>query len=80
LLDHDRIQIQIADNGMGMTDHTKEHLFEPFFTTKLVGQGTGLGLFTSYQIVVERHQGTLRCESQLGQGTQFRIEIPITQY
>jgi signal transduction histidine kinase len=80
LLNHDRIQIQIADNGMGMTDHTKEHLFEPFFTTKLVGQGTGLGLFTSYQIVVERHQGTLRCESQLGQGTQFRIEIPITQY
>lgn len=80
LLDNNQIQIQIADNGIGMAEKTKEHLFEPFFTTKLVGQGTGLGLFTSYQVVVEQHQGALRCESQLGKGTIFRIEIPTTQY
>ena len=71
-----RISIRIADNGPGITDTVKAKLFDPFFTTKPVGKGTGLGLAISYQIVVGKHQGTLQCYSQLGQGTEFQIEIP----
>jgi signal transduction histidine kinase len=71
------ITIKIADNGSGITEEAKLQLFDPFFTTKPIGKGTGLGLSISYQIVVEKHKGTLRCESVPGQGTQFLIEIPI---
>ncbi|MEH1921730.1 sensor histidine kinase [Nostoc sp.] len=70
--------IRIADNGSGMTEAVKERLFNPFFTTKPVGKGTGLGLSISYQIVVEKHGGTLRCVSEPGQGTEFLIEIPLS--
>ncbi|MBC1240413.1 sensor histidine kinase [Nostoc sp. 2RC] len=70
--------IRIADNGSGMTEAVKERLFDPFFTTKPVGKGTGLGLSISYQIVVEKHGGTLKCISQPGQGTEFWIEIPLS--
>lgn len=71
------VVIQIADNGPGMTEVVKTRLFEEFFTTKPVGKGTGLGLSISYKIVVEKHQGVLKCESTLGQGTVFFIEIPV---
>jgi len=71
------VVIQIADNGPGMTEDVKRKLFEEFFTTKPVGKGTGLGLSISYKIVVEKHQGVLKCESTLGQGTVFFIEIPV---
>ena len=74
-----RIVIQIADNGPGMTDAVKSRLFDPFFTTKPVGQGRGLGLSISYQIIVEHHHGILTCTSTPGQGTEFWIEIPIEQ-
>lgn len=74
---HDRVVIAIADNGIGITPEVQKHLFDPFFTTKPVGQGTGLGLAISYQIVVEKHKGTLQCFSELGKGTEFRIEIPL---
>jgi two-component system, NtrC family, sensor kinase len=70
--------IRIADNGSGITETVKERLFDPFFTTKPVGKGTGLGLSISYQIVVEKHGGTLRCISEPGQGTEFWIEIPLS--
>jgi PAS domain S-box-containing protein len=69
--------ITIKDNGLGMTEAVKNRLFDPFFTTKPVGKGTGLGLSISYQIVVEKHHGKIECISELGQGTEFRIEIPI---
>jgi signal transduction histidine kinase len=71
------ILIRIADNGPGMTEAVRNRLFDPFFTTKPVGQGSGLGLSISYQIVVEQHNGVLTCTSQSGQGTEFWIEIPI---
>ncbi|MBD6618437.1 histidine kinase [Komarekiella sp. 'clone 1'] len=71
------VVIRIADNGSGMTQSVKERLFDPFFTTKPVGKGTGLGLSISYQIVVEKHGGTLRCISEPGQGTEFWVEIPL---
>ncbi|MBD2043480.1 PAS domain S-box protein [Microcoleus sp. FACHB-672] len=71
--------ICIADNGTGMSEDVRRRLFDPFFTTKPVGKGTGLGLSISYQIVVEKHGGTLTCSSQPGKGTEFSIEIPIHQ-
>ena len=73
----DSILIQIADNGSGMTEDVKAKLFDLFFTTKPVGKGTGLGLAISYQIVVEKHEGELGCESEPGQGTEFWIKIPV---
>ncbi len=54
-------------------------LFDPFFTTKQVGKGTGVGLSISYQMIVEKHDGNLRCHSTLGEGTEFVVEIPINQ-
>jgi len=72
------VQIRIADNGIGMSPETVAKIFDPFYTTKPVGAGTGLGLSTSYQIIVEKHGGTLRCVSQEGVGTEFAIEIPLT--
>lgn len=71
------VTIRIADNGPGITEEAKIQLFDPFFTTKPIGKGTGLGLSISYHIVVEKHKGTLHCESILGQGTEFLIEIPM---
>ncbi|MEG4278674.1 response regulator [Microcoleus sp. MON1_C1] len=74
-----RVVIQIRDNGPGITAEVKDRIFEPFFTTKPVGEGTGLGLYISYQIVHEKHGGALNCFSEVGQGTEFWIEIPIRQ-
>lgn len=71
------VLIRIADNGPGMTELVKTRLFDPFFTTKPVGQGIGLGLSISYQIVVEHHLGVLTCQSKPGEGTEFWIVLPI---
>ncbi|MBF2016744.1 MAG: PAS domain S-box protein [Rivularia sp. T60_A2020_040] len=79
MLESDRLAIHIADNGTGIPPEVQRRLFDPFFTTKPVGVGTGLGLSISYQIVVDRHGGHLHCCSEPGQGTEFVIEIPITQ-
>ncbi|MBW4490088.1 MAG: AAA family ATPase [Trichocoleus desertorum ATA4-8-CV12] len=76
MVNRDWVRIRIADNGMGMTEEVRQKLFDPFFTTKPVGSGTGLGLSISYQIVVEKHKGHLKCLSQLGEGSEFIIEIP----
>ena len=73
------IAVRIADNGPGMTQEVCRKLFDPFFTTKPLGQGTGIGLSISYQIVVEKHGGKLTCISAPGQGAEFVIEIPIQQ-
>ncbi|MDX2216192.1 MAG: GAF domain-containing protein [Oculatellaceae cyanobacterium bins.114] len=77
--DNSRAVIRIADNGSGVPDAIQSKLFNPFFTTKPTGKGTGLGLSISHQIVVERHGGVLKYTSQLGQGTEFWIEIPTHQ-
>lgn len=73
------IKINLSDNGSGMPESAQRRLFEPFFTTKAVGKGTGLGLSISYQIIVEKHGGTLSCTSSPKQGTEFTIEIPISR-
>jgi len=79
ILQPDFITIRIADNGLGMTAEINQKLFDPFFTTKPVGKGTGLGLSISYQIIVEKHQGSLKCVSAPGAGAEFWIELPIRQ-
>ena len=76
-IEENRVQIQIIDNGPGIPRATLDRIFDPFYTTKPIGQGTGLGLSISYQIIVEKHSGTLECFSELGQGTEFRIRLPI---
>ena len=73
----ERVQVQIRDNGTGMEADICDRIFDPFYTTKPVGKGTGLGLSISYQIVVERHGGTLICESTPGQGSTFTVQVPI---
>ncbi|MGB3508926.1 MAG: ATP-binding protein [Microcoleaceae cyanobacterium] len=77
LLNSDWVTIRIADNGTGISEQVKSKLFEPFFTTKEVGKGTGLGLSISHNIITEKHDGKLFCHSELGQGTEFVIQIPI---
>ncbi|HEY9750716.1 MAG TPA: ATP-binding protein, partial [Allocoleopsis sp.] len=77
VVEPDQVSIHIVDNGVGMTEATRQRLFDPFFTTKAVGQGTGLGLSISYQIVVDKHQGQLRCLSTPGEGAEFIVQIPL---
>ncbi|MCC5605710.1 HAMP domain-containing protein [Nostoc sp. CHAB 5834] len=69
--------VQISDNGTGIPEAIQSHLFDPFFTTKPIGKGTGMGLSISYQIITEKHGGSLQCISLPGQGAEFVITIPI---
>ncbi len=71
------ITIQIADNGIGMSEEVKQRLFEPLFTTKPASKGTELGLSIARQIIEDKHNGRLSCKSQLGRGTEFIISLPI---
>lgn len=73
------IQIRIADNGLGIPEAVCSHIFEPFFTTKPVGEGTGLGLSITHEIIVQVHRGTIRFESNTGEGTEFIIELLKTE-
>ncbi|HEY9624429.1 MAG TPA: GAF domain-containing protein [Crinalium sp.] len=72
------VGISIADNGPGIPADIQARIFDPFFTTKEIGQGTGLGLSICYQIICQGHGGQIRCISQPGQGTEFRIELPVS--
>ncbi len=74
---NDYICIEIADNGPGIPKSLQNKVFDPFFTTKPVGQGTGLGLSVSYQIICNKHGGDLKCISASDRGTKFVIEVPI---
>ncbi|MEB3283287.1 MAG: GAF domain-containing protein [Lyngbya sp.] len=73
------VKISITDNGLGIKPEHLPHIFDPFFTTKPIGKGTGLGLSISYQIIVDKHRGTLQCISQPEKTTEFIISIPIYQ-
>jgi signal transduction histidine kinase len=73
----DRVVISVADNGTGIPDKVKEKIFQPFFTTKPTGQGTGLGLSMSYDIITKGHGGELLVQSREGEGTEFIIKLPI---
>lgn len=70
-------EIQVEDNGIGMSELVRKRIFEPFFTTKEVGQGTGLGLSVSYFIITNNHKGQMEVHSKLGQGTCFTLRLPL---
>lgn len=77
-LDGDEVFVEVTDNGCGIAEEHLGRIFDPFYTTKPVGQGTGLGLSVSYGIV-RRHGGRIEVESQPGQGTRFRVCLPVCQ-
>ncbi len=79
LIEPQRLEIRISDNGPGMSAAVQSRLFDPFFTTKPVGKGTGLGLSISYKIITEKHQGQLKCISAPGAGATFVIDLPVRQ-
>ncbi|MBK5356263.1 PAS domain-containing protein [Pseudomonas sp. TH41] len=70
-------EIQVEDNGVGMSESVRKRTFEPFFTTKEIGQGTGLGLSVSYFIITNNHKGQMEVQSTLGQGTCFTLRLPL---
>ena len=74
----DRVEIRIRDNGTGIPPEVKEKMFNPFFTTKPAGEGTGLGLSMSHDIIVKQHGGTIDVETEPGQFTEFTIVLPRT--
>jgi signal transduction histidine kinase len=77
-VDGSKIEVRIRDNGSGIDPAIQDKIFDPFFTTKPVGKGTGMGLAICYQIV-EKHRGKIEVFSQLGQGTEFVITLPVQQ-
>ena len=76
-VDDEHAVVEIADNGAGIRSEHLSRIYDPFFTTKTTGQGTGLGLSVTYGVVQEHH-GTIECESQSGQGTRFRLTLPLS--
>ncbi len=75
-LKNENILIEISDTGCGIAEKNISKLFDPFFTTKEVGKGTGLGLNISYNII-KQHHGEIDVKSKIGQGTIFRILLPL---
>ncbi len=76
-VDNHHVVIRIRDNGTGIPDDLKRKIFDPFFTTKPAGEGTGLGLSLSYDIIVKGHNGSLKVDSQAGTFTEFIISLPL---
>ncbi|MBW7991638.1 MAG: CBS domain-containing protein [Planctomycetes bacterium] len=76
--DDNEVVCEIVDDGPGIPPETLSKIFEPFFTTKPVGKGTGLGLSVSYDIITNKHKGTLLVDSTVGEGTKFTIKLPIS--
>ena len=75
-VDGDQLVAEVADTGSGIRSEHLARIYDPFFTTKAIGRGTGLGLSISYGIVHE-HDGTIRCDSAVGQGTRFILSLPL---
>ena len=76
-VDQDCVEIWISDTGPGIPEEVRLRIFEPFFTTKGVGRGTGQGLSIARAIIVEKHGGALSFDTTVGQGTTFRILLPV---
>jgi two-component system, NtrC family, sensor kinase len=76
-LDGDEVEISISDTGTGIPESARDKIFDPFFTTKEVGKGTGQGLAIAHSIIVNKHGGTLRFETECGKGTTFFIRLPV---
>ncbi len=74
----EHVEIRIRDNGTGIPPHVKEKMFNPFFTTKPAGEGTGLGLSMSHDIIVKQHGGRIEVVTEPGQFTEFTVVLPRT--
>jgi signal transduction histidine kinase len=74
--DENKVIVTIADNGSGISSNNLSKISDPFFTTKSPGEGTGLGLFITYNII-EEHNGKIRVSSRLSEGTTFNVELKI---
>jgi signal transduction histidine kinase len=72
----DGVEIAVRDNGGGIPEENLEKIFQPFFTTKPTGEGTGLGLSMSYDIVTKGHGGTLKARVEDNEGSEFIINLP----
>ena len=72
----DTVEINVRDNGIGVSPEIRDKLFQPFFTTKPTGEGTGLGLSISYDIVTQQHGGTITVDSRVGDFTEFTVRLP----
>jgi signal transduction histidine kinase len=70
--------IRIQDSGTGIPPEIQGRIFDPFFTTKRVGRGTGQGLAISHSVIVDKHHGRLHYETEVGKGTTFIVELPLT--
>jgi len=75
--ENDKIAIEVKDNGTGIPQKTLDKIFQPFFTTKPTGQGTGLGLSLSYDIVTKGHGGELKVDTKDGEYTMFSVRLPV---
>jgi signal transduction histidine kinase len=72
-----QVLAEVGDTGLGIPSEQLSRIYDPFFTTKMIGKGTGLGLSITYGIIRE-HEGTLTCQSAVGQGTRFTVSLPQT--
>jgi signal transduction histidine kinase len=77
-LEDDHVCISITDSGTGIPEAVRNKIFDPFFTTKEVGKGTGQGLAMAYDIVVNKHGGTISFDTEEGRGTTFHIRLPLS--
>ena len=75
----DHVWLEVGDDGGGIAPEALSRIFDPFFTTKAIGQGTGLGLSLAYGII-QKHGGTIAVDTALGQGTRFRVRLPVRQH
>lgn len=75
--DADEVEIAIGDTGTGIPEAAREKIFDPFFTTKQVGRGTGQGLAIAHSVIVKKHGGAIRFETEIGKGTIFYIRLPV---
>jgi signal transduction histidine kinase len=70
------VEIRVRDNGIGIPPEIKDRLFQPFFTTKPPGEGTGLGLSMSYDIIAQQHGGSISVDSKEGEYSEFMVRLP----
>ncbi|MEO8904475.1 MAG: ATP-binding protein [Polyangiaceae bacterium] len=77
-LHEQHLELRVADTGAGIPEQARAKVFEPFFTTKAIGKGTGQGLAIAYSVIVDKHQGSITFETEIGRGTTFIIGLPLT--
>jgi signal transduction histidine kinase len=74
-----KVEIRVQDNGTGIPESVKQKIFQPFFTTKPTGEGTGLGLSLSYDIITKGHGGILEVDSKENEFTEFIVQLPYNE-